>query len=84
MDRASEIFMLFEGTCPECEAEVEITSAGGAKEFFAMQSWVGDIEAPLRMWLAPREIDQVVGSVEFECVNGHKHCVEYGKWGEWL
>jgi len=85
MERAEEIFSLFEGQCPDCGIATRVMGAGGKKQFFVMQPWVGNIDGPVGIWAEDaREGSGIVGSVDFECENGHKYTIEYGRWGEWL
>lgn len=84
MERSEEIFSLFEGVCPDCGIATRIIGAGGIKQFFAMQSWVGNIEGSIHIWAEERNVNSPIGAVEFECENGHQYTVDYGRWGEWL
>lgn len=87
MDRADEIFMLFENRCPaeDCGLEIRVINLGGTKEFFAMQPWIFSVDTEVRLWgKEERNANAIIGSVEFYCENDHQHTVEYGKWGEWV
>lgn len=86
MDRADEIFSLFENVCSTdgCGVEVRVINVGGTKEFFIMQDWFADLEVDITYWAKHRLGTDVIGSLEFMCTQGHKHTVEYGRWGEWL
>jgi len=88
MDRADEIFSLFEGMCPTegCGAGVQPVSVGGTKQFITLQPWVDGLDLDFNHWDESRGIGNgldTIGQMDFECAQGHKHTVEFNPWGDW-
>lgn len=84
--REQEIMMLFEGSCPQCSGSVEAVGAAGKKSFTVAQPWVLELPS-YRPWNEDRGLGDgmdTIGSVNFECENGHKHYVEYSPFGDWV
>ena len=81
--RAQEIFELFESVCPTCEMPAEPYEAGGTKEFVTWQTWVAELPIPFRSWDKDERSD-AIGSISFECENGHKHVVEFSRHFDWM
>ena len=83
MERAEEIFSLFEGQCPtlDCGLKASAISAGGTKEFQSMQPWATDLPE-FFSWAVNRS-DDTIGTVNFECPNEHQHTVDFGQFGDW-
>jgi len=64
----------------------EAIRAGGTKNFTAMQGWA--LELPEFVpWNEDRGLGDgmdTIGSIDFECENGHKGCVEFSPLGDWV
>lgn len=73
-------FELFEGTCPSCGGEVEITGAGGTAEFFDNYGDFGVVDKTV--WAAP--YFETIGSVHFKCsICGALTTVDCNVHGDW-
>jgi hypothetical protein len=86
MDRANEIFSLFEGVCPAngCGLGVQLIRASGNKQFIVDQGWV--METPeIEFQVRAEGVDLGdIGDVEFRCHNNHSFTIGYSEHGEWL
>lgn len=84
MSRADEIMGLFEGSCPQCSGHTEPVDAGGTLDFVVMQGWITEAVEQFMTWTEARPGGDVIGTINFECENMHKHTIDFGRWGEWL
>lgn len=76
------VFMLFEGRCPTCGAEVEIVEVSGLDQFLAEYQFIGEFEQ--HVWNAYGDGLDNDGMVGFCCANGHRHEVYHHPSGDWL
>lgn len=78
-ERSEQIFTLFEGACPTCGSDAEITDVGGTPEFHKHQQFTS--KHAKSVWVIMDVPDQ--GGVEFKCENGHNHYASYSYGGWW-
>jgi hypothetical protein len=76
----SDTFILLEGGCPVCDADVEIIHIGGIAE--EMESFTVPETATRNWWRDDWQGETVLG-LEFKCLNGHKHWIEKNRFGDW-
>lgn len=83
MDRSQEIFSLFEGACPTCEAPVTLFRASGNRQFIADQGWVMGVPEIDFTTRSEGNGTHTIGAVEFRCQNEHEFYLEYTRHGSW-
>jgi hypothetical protein len=78
----SDTWLLLEGGCPICDAEVDIISIGGTAS--ELREWKVSETVDRTLWgdESARAMNAVL-ALEFKCANGHRHYIEKNPWGDW-
>ena len=84
LEGENRVFILNEGTCPNCYHDVKLTDVSGTKAFLSDHQPKEGVES--RQWEDPLADDWVVGSFTFKCQNpecGKEHYIEQMRDGDW-
>lgn len=77
------VFLLFEGTCPDCSGDVRITHIGGTVEFFEDETFTSD--ADKNIWSGGGTIeDPTDANIEFKCTECKQtFTISHNIYGDW-
>ena len=80
-NQVERIFSLFEGGCPDCEADVKILRVIGTQEFLENYHFNCKNQTT---WFTP-ELNGYAGEVDFICTNcGAVFCIANTRSGDWV